>query len=69
MNPIAEYYRNELKYIYRLYISGVAPEAELNAIADEWIAYLKSRKRNAPKGSSLTKLRIPNRGYLIRAAS
>ena len=67
MNPIAKYYRDEIRNVNSMYLRGETTYEHLIAIADEYIAWMKSRKASAPKGSNVAKLKIPRRAYLIRA--
>jgi hypothetical protein len=67
VNPIAKYYRDEIREVNYLYNTGQTTYEHLIAIADEYIAWMKYRKAQAPKGSNIAKMKIPTRAYLIRA--
>lgn len=64
MNPIAQYYRDELRARHIEYLNGTGTQAALYAIADEYIAWMEYRKKH-----DKLRIRIPTRGYLIRALS
>lgn len=67
MNPIAQYYREELNRTHADFLRGETTKAHVDAVCDEYIDWMRHRKATAPKGSPLRKLRIPSRGYLLRA--
>ena len=60
------YYRQEINHVHAAYLRGETTQAHVDAICGEYLAWMQQRKRSAPKGSPLRKLRIPSQGHLLR---